>query len=136
MIVVGDQNLLNKYDLKSNNAILAEEKHMPLYEELMTNKNIEYTAGGSGQNSLRVAQVFSIVNCNKKTFCVINIFYLFQWIVKQPNVAVFFGAVGRDKYSEILKFKANEEGVDVKYQYSTEKPTGINLVTHLAFTYK
>jgi len=62
MTVVGDQNLLDKYDLKNNNAILAEEKHMPLYEELMKNKNIEYTAGGSAQNSLRVAQVFSVLN--------------------------------------------------------------------------
>lgn len=62
MTVVGDQNLLDKYGLKNNNAILAEEKHMPLYEELMKNKNIEYTAGGSAQNSLRVAQVFSVLN--------------------------------------------------------------------------
>lgn len=102
MTVVGDQDLLNKYDLKSNNAILAEEKHMPLYEELLNNNKIEYTAGGSGQNSLRVA----------------------QWILKEPNIAVFFGAVGKDKYSEILKRKANEEGVTVKYQYTSEKPTG------------
>lgn len=57
MTVVGDQNLLNKYDLKNNNAILAEEKHMPLYKELMKNEQIVCTAGGSGQNSLRVAQV-------------------------------------------------------------------------------
>lgn len=71
MTVVGDQNLLNKYDLKSNNAILAEEKHMPLYEELMNNKNIEYTAGGSGQNSLRVAQVFSAMSLNNIN-CVLN----------------------------------------------------------------
>jgi len=62
MTVVGDQDLLNKYDLKSNNAILAEEKHMPLYEELLNFDKIEYTAGGSGQNSLRVAQVFSIMS--------------------------------------------------------------------------
>lgn len=62
MTVVGDQNLLDKYGLKNNNAILAEEKHMPLYEELMKNTNIEYTAGGSAQNSLRVAQVFSVLN--------------------------------------------------------------------------
>ncbi|XP_025195500.1 adenosine kinase 1-like [Melanaphis sacchari] len=102
MTVVGDQNLLDKYDLKNNNAILAEEKHMPLYEELMKNENTEYTAGGSAQNSLRVA----------------------QWILEKPNVAVFFGAVGQDKYSEILKLKANNEGVDVKYQYSSKKPTG------------
>lgn len=58
MTVTGDQTLLDKYDLKSNNAILAEEKHMPLYEELLKNEKIEFTAGGSAQNSLRVAQVF------------------------------------------------------------------------------
>jgi len=58
MAVNGDQDLLNKYDLKCNNAILAEEKHMPLYEELMKNEKIVCTAGGSAQNSLRVAQVF------------------------------------------------------------------------------
>ncbi|VVC33360.1 Hypothetical protein CINCED_3A008250 [Cinara cedri] len=102
MTVVGDQSLLDKYDLKGNNAILADEKHMPLYGELLNNEKIEFTAGGSAQNSLRVA----------------------QWVIKEPNVAVFFGAVGQDKYSEILKLKANQEGVDVKYQYSAEKPTG------------
>jgi adenosine kinase len=59
MMVVGDQNLLKKYDLLSNNAILADNKHMPLYEELMNNSKVEYTAGGSAQNSLRVVQVFS-----------------------------------------------------------------------------
>ncbi|MCP6484433.1 PfkB family carbohydrate kinase, partial [Klebsiella pneumoniae] len=35
----------------------------------------------------------------------------------------FFGAVGKDKYSEILKCKANEEGVNDRYQYTSEKPT-------------
>lgn len=44
---------------------------------------------------------------------------------------MFFGAVGQDKYSEILKLKANQEGVNVKYQYSSEKPTGnyLQLIT-------
>ncbi|XP_050436741.1 uncharacterized protein LOC126843340 [Adelges cooleyi] len=102
MSINGDDDLLNKYDLKSNNAILAEEKHMPLYEELINFEKVEYTAGGSAQNSLRVA----------------------QWILKEPSVAVFFGAVGKDKYSDILKQKANEEGLKVQYQYTTEKPTG------------
>lgn len=37
---------------------------------------------------------------------------------------MFFGAVGKDKYSDILKVKANEEGLNVKYEYSQEKPTG------------
>jgi len=48
---------------------------------------------------------------------------------------VFFGAVGQDKYSEILKLKANNEGVDVKYQYSLEKPTG-KFLTYRCFVKK
>lgn len=47
---------------------------------------------------------------------------------------MFFGAVGKDKYSEILKLKANSEGVDVKYQYSSEKPTGKYLI--IIFNFK
>lgn len=31
-----EEDLLKKYDLQANNAIMAEEKHMPLYKELMT----------------------------------------------------------------------------------------------------
>ena len=52
-----DHTLLNKYNLKPNDAILAEEKHMPLYKEISNNPSVEYIAGGSTQNSLRVAQV-------------------------------------------------------------------------------
>lgn len=61
MTVVGDQHLLDKYDLEKNGVILAEKKHMPLYEEILQNKIVEFTAGGSGQNSLRVAQVSDIL---------------------------------------------------------------------------
>lgn len=45
---------------------------------------------------------------------------------------MFFGAVGKDKFSEILKVKANEDGVDVRYQYSSEKPTG-NILIFIKF---
>lgn len=51
------EDLLRKYCLKPNDAILAEEKHMSLYDVLVTDYNVEYTAGGATQNSLRVAQV-------------------------------------------------------------------------------
>lgn len=52
-----NEDLLQKYSLKPNDAILAEEKHMSLYDVLVTDYNVEYTAGGATQNSLRVAQV-------------------------------------------------------------------------------
>lgn len=51
------EDLLEKYSMKPNDAILAEEKHMSLYEVLVNDYNVEYTAGGATQNSLRVAQV-------------------------------------------------------------------------------
>lgn len=131
MTVVGDQKLLDKYDLKNNSAILAEEKHMPLYEEIMMNDKIEYTAGGSAQNSLRIAQVVSLMILKNYIIFIqkFRLFYLntniyAQWVLRKPSVAVFFGAVGRDEYSKILQIKANDEGLDVKYQYTQEKPTG------------
>jgi len=62
MTVVGNPEILRKYDLKSNDAILAGEKQAGIYEELEKDPNVQYTAGGSGQNSLRVVQVISIKN--------------------------------------------------------------------------
>ena len=37
--------LLKKYDVSLNNAILAEDKHIPLYEELIEQFPIQYIAG-------------------------------------------------------------------------------------------
>ncbi|CAB0017227.1 unnamed protein product [Nesidiocoris tenuis] len=99
--VVGSE-LLEKYGMKPNDAILAEKKHMPLYSELTANYQVDYTAGGSSQNSVRVA----------------------QWILGQPNVCAYMGCVGKDEYSEILAKKARDDGVMVLYQYTTERPTG------------
>lgn len=99
---VVDVELLKKYDMQPNNAILAEEKHMPIYKELIEKYQAEYIAGGSVQNSLRVA----------------------QWILERPRVAVFFGSVGQDEYARILEERATEEGVNVQYQRSNANPTG------------
>ena len=47
--------LLEKYKVTLNNAILAEEFHVPLYAEMVKNYPVQYIAGGAGQNSIRVA---------------------------------------------------------------------------------
>lgn len=52
-----DNEFLNKYHLKRNDAILAEEEHKPMYKELIELYNADFIAGGSAQNSMRVAQV-------------------------------------------------------------------------------
>lgn len=49
--------LLQRYELSMNNAILAEEKHLPLFQELVQNYQCDFTAGGATQNAIRVAQV-------------------------------------------------------------------------------
>lgn len=43
--------------MKPNNAILAEEKHKPLYDEMVEKYKVDYIPGGATQNALRVAQV-------------------------------------------------------------------------------
>ncbi|XP_072484217.1 adenosine kinase isoform X9 [Notamacropus eugenii] len=55
---VVDKNFLDKYGLKPNDQILAEEKHKELFEELVKKFKVDYHAGGSTQNSIKVAQGF------------------------------------------------------------------------------
>uniref|UniRef100_A0A336M4V2 Adenosine kinase n=1 Tax=Culicoides sonorensis TaxID=179676 RepID=A0A336M4V2_CULSO len=99
---VVDEKFLEKHGLKPDNAILAEEKHIPIYKELVDEHNAEFIAGGSVQNSLRVC----------------------QWILQKPNVSNFFGCVGSDDYAKILEKKAREDGVNVHYQITEKEPTG------------
>ncbi|XP_065574747.1 uncharacterized protein LOC136036439 [Artemia franciscana] len=97
-----DEALLKKYALKPNDAILADESHRPLYEELVANHTVEYIAGGSGQNTLRIA----------------------QWILPERNITSFLGCVGNDIFSKTLEEKAREAGVHVVYEYSEKDATG------------
>lgn len=97
-----DKEFLQKYNMKENDAILAEEKHKNLYVELTEKYKATYIAGGSVQNALRVA----------------------QWFLETPETTTFFGCVGEDEYSKILRDKAQGEGVNVKYQYTRKEPTG------------
>lgn len=98
-----DKKFLAKYELKENDAILADEvKHKNLYKDLTENHQVEYIAGGSVQNALRVA----------------------QWLIGIPKITTFFGCVGEDKYGKILYDRATADGVNVRYQYNEKEPTG------------
>lgn len=72
--------LLQKYDVSLNNAILAEEKHLPLYQEIIANYPVQYIAGGATQNTIRVA----------------------QWMLNVPGATSYFGAIGSDNFGETL----------------------------------
>lgn len=93
---------LEKHELGADNAILAEEKHLPIFSEIQEHYNPDYIAGGSVQNSLRVC----------------------QWIIKQRNVAAFFGCVGEENFAQILEDRARGDGVNVRYQKKGAYLTG------------
>ncbi|KAF0976263.1 hypothetical protein FDP41_004938 [Naegleria fowleri] len=95
--------LIEKYNAPVGGAILAEEKHLPLYAELVQNYPVRYIAGGATQNVMRV----------------------FQWMnqVSYPT-AVFVGCVGDDEYGRIMKESVTKDGLKVIYQITKERPTG------------
>ncbi|XP_047557880.1 adenosine kinase isoform X2 [Lutra lutra] len=100
---VVDKDFLDKYSLKPNDQILAEDKHKELFDELIKKFKVEYHAGGSTQNSMKVA----------------------QWMIQQPyKAATFFGCIGTDTFGEILKKKAAEAHVDAHYYEQNEQTTG------------
>ncbi|KAF2194854.1 Ribokinase-like protein [Zopfia rhizophila CBS 207.26] len=98
---VGDEKLLEKYGLKANDAILAEEKHMGLYEDLIQNHDAKLIAGGAAQNTARGAQY-----------------------ILPPESVAYIGCIGKDKYGETLKDICAKAGVRVEYRYDDEQPTG------------
>ncbi|CAH9120057.1 unnamed protein product, partial [Cuscuta europaea] len=99
---VVDHEFLKKYDVKLNDAILADEKHLPMYEEMTSKYNVDYIAGGATQNSIRVA----------------------QWMLQKPGATSFMGCIGKDKLGEEMKKNAKEAGVKVHYYEHETTATG------------
>ncbi len=99
------QDMLDKYDVKLDSAILAEEKHIPIYQELLDKYDAGFIAGGATQNSIRVA----------------------QWMLTKAglqNNTAFMGCVGTDKYAKILDECASKDGVLTHYMKDESTPTG------------
>jgi adenosine kinase len=95
------QAILDKYDVKLNNAILAEAKHLPIYPELVKDFQVAYTAGGATQNSIRVA----------------------QWLLPAGSTT-YIGSIGKDAFGEQLKKCAAADGVNGHYFEDEKTPTG------------
>lgn len=96
------QEFFTKYEVKLDNAILAEEKHLPMYDELINKYDAEYIAGGATQNTIRVA----------------------QWMLQSPGSTAFIGSVGQDEYGLQLANFAQKDGVAVYYSEDPKVPTG------------
>ena len=93
--------MLEEYGLKANDAILAEPKHLPLYEDLLTNRSAVLLAGGAAQNTARGAQY-----------------------ILPPHSTLYIGCVGKDKYADILREKNEAAGVRAEYLVDGTHPTG------------
>lgn len=92
---------LEKYGLKANDAILAEEKHMGLYDDLLNNHSATLIAGGAAQNSARGAQY-----------------------ILPPHSVLYIGAVGADDSAKTLDAACDKAGLDTEYLRLAEHPTG------------
>ncbi|XP_066345447.1 adenosine kinase 2-like [Miscanthus floridulus] len=97
-----DEGFLAKYDVKPGNTILAEDKHLPMYDELASRSNVEYIAGGATQNSIRVA----------------------QWMLQIPGATSYIGCIGKDKFGEEMKKNAQAAGINAHYYEDENAPTG------------
>jgi len=95
------EGLLKKYDLKANNAILAEPQHQPVYDEVAKNPRVNYVAGGASQNAARAAAY-----------------------ILPPKSVVFTGCVGDDAFAEQLKVANQKEGLDDVYLVKKGEKTG------------
>lgn len=102
-----EQDLLDKYEVQLDNQILAEDKHQPLYKELIDNYKVQYIAGGATQNSCRVA----------------------QWMLTakgKPGMVGYMGCVGQDDvYGKQLEECCKVDGVATSYMKDPSgAPTG------------
>ena len=103
MSIFGDLDLLSRYNLQANNAVLATPEQHKLFDEIAENMSPSYIAGGATQNSVRIA----------------------QWLLESSKATTFMGGVGDDKFRHILEEKARDVGVNVCYQVYPGVKTGL-----------
>eukprot|EP01068_Selenidium_serpulae_P009477 Selendium_serpulae@DN5241_c0_g2_i1.p1 len=107
MIAVTPTSFLEKYGLKSNDAILAEEKHAPMYEELEKQFSVKHVPGGATQNSIRVAS---------------GLLYAVQG---RREAVAMTGCIGKDSRGAQMRQLLTTNGVVPLYAESDKHPTGL-----------
>lgn len=100
-----EESILKKYSLKANNVILAGDEHKDLCKDLVSKYSVEYTAGGSAQNVMRVAA---------------GILRRQQYVSR----VLFTGCIGDDEFGRMMAQKAKEDNVEANYLICKTVPTG------------
>ncbi|ODV87732.1 hypothetical protein CANARDRAFT_5046 [[Candida] arabinofermentans NRRL YB-2248] len=96
-----DQAYLDKYQLKENDAILIEDKHLPIFGEVLKMDNVHLIAGGAAQNTARGAQY-----------------------ILPPKSVLYFGSVGKDVYADKLIEANKSVGLTTSYMVQDDIATG------------
>ncbi|KAF7967051.1 hypothetical protein HWV62_35977 [Athelia sp. TMB] len=101
ILATDGENLLEKYHLKANDGILANDKQLDIYDEMANDYNVTFVAGGAAQNAARGAAY-----------------------ILPPNSVVFTGSVGDDDLAEQLRTANKREGVKDMYFIARGEKTG------------
>ncbi|KAI3967340.1 hypothetical protein MKW92_023924 [Papaver armeniacum] len=108
----------DRYDVKLAKAIPAEDKHLPMYDELLASKySVEYIAGATTQNSIRVSQL-------SLPFMVLNILSFPWWMLQIPGATSYIECIGKDKFGEEIKKYSELAGVNISCLLDETAPTG------------
>jgi len=99
--VTNGEELLKKYNIKANDAILAGEEHAPIYDEIVKNHKVTFVAGGAAQNAARGA----------------------AYILPEGSV-VYTGTVGEDDLADQLRAANKREGLHDVYMVKKGDRTG------------
>ncbi|KAI9486041.1 MAG: Ribokinase-like protein [Benjaminiella poitrasii] len=96
-----EQELMDKYKLKANDAILADASHQTLYKEIVEKYEVTYVAGGAAQNTARGAQFFL-----------------------PPNSTAYMGCISDDEFGKAMTEAAKADGLYTNYAITKDAPTG------------
>ncbi|KAH9735122.1 hypothetical protein WN944_003671 [Citrus x changshan-huyou] len=140
---VVDDDFLNKYDIKLNNAILAEEKHLPLFMSLRMVLQRVKLLKWIRQNIPRLDRSQKLVNAYSSLFYRLydemaskyNVEYIAggatqnsirvaQWMLQIPGATSYIGCIGKDKFGEEMKKNSKLAGVNVHYYEDESASTG------------
>jgi len=97
-----DKSVLQEFDLDENSQILANSSHSRLFKIIRESQSVEYVAGGSAQNAIRVAQ------------------WALRWT--NPGCTTFMGCVAVDLNASLMRKACESGGVRCLYQELPPSP--------------
>jgi len=100
--VTVDDAFIKRHGKEPGLASLADDKDLPLFDEIEKFDTIEYIAGGAGQNTARAVAFMS----------------------PSKSTVHYLGSIGSDANGKRLKAEAEKAGVLTHYSMSTKHPTG------------